>query len=95
MSTATVALRAAIHDALIADSALNARSAAPNIYDEPPRDAAFPYVTLGEARISDVSADAGRTKSISSRCTPGRARAAIARRISSPARCCRRSTTRR
>ncbi len=27
----------------------------PKIYDEPPRAAAFPYVTLGEARIADFS----------------------------------------
>jgi hypothetical protein len=28
----------------------------PKIYDEPPRAATFPYVTLGEARIADFSA---------------------------------------
>jgi hypothetical protein len=28
----------------------------PKIYDEPPRAAAFPYVTLGETRIADFSA---------------------------------------
>ena len=50
------ALRAAIHDALIADGALNAALGGPRVYDEPPRAAAFPYVTLGEARISDFSA---------------------------------------
>ena len=55
MFTASAALRAAIHDALIADGALNALLAGPKIYDEPPPSAAFPYVTLGEARVSDYS----------------------------------------
>jgi hypothetical protein len=52
---ASVALRAAIHDALIADASLVAVLGGPKIYDEPPRSAAFPYVTLGEARITDFS----------------------------------------
>jgi hypothetical protein len=52
---ASVALRAAIHDALAADSALVAVLGGPKIYDEPPRAAVFPYVTLGEARIADFS----------------------------------------
>ena len=52
---ASVALRAAIYDALAADSALVAVLGGPKIYDEPPRAAAFPYVTLGEARIADFS----------------------------------------
>jgi len=55
MPTASVALRAAIHDALIADGALTALLAGPKIYDEPPPGVAFPYVTLGEARITDFS----------------------------------------
>ena len=55
MPTAAVALRAAIHDALIADSALAALLGGPRVYDEVPRDAAFPYVTLGECRITDWS----------------------------------------
>ena len=58
MTTATAALRAAIHDALIADGALTALLGGPSIFDEPPRDASFPYVTLGEARIADFSAGA-------------------------------------
>jgi hypothetical protein len=57
MTTATAALRAAIHDALIADGALNGLLGGPNVFDEPPRVAAFPYVTLGEARISSLSGD--------------------------------------
>ena len=57
---AAAALRAAVHDALIADGALTSALGGPKIYDEPPRAAAFPYVTLGEARIADYSTgDAG------------------------------------
>ncbi|MEA2907249.1 MAG: hypothetical protein QOI12_4636 [Alphaproteobacteria bacterium] len=55
MTTAAVALRAAIHDALVADTPLTAILGAPRIYDEPPKGVSFPYVTLGEARISDWS----------------------------------------
>jgi uncharacterized protein DUF3168 len=55
MSTASAALRAAIHDALTTDAALTALLAGPKIYDEPPAAAAFPYVTLGEARVTDFS----------------------------------------
>ena len=55
MSSASAALRAAIHDALVTDGALTALLAGPRIYDEPPASAAFPYVTLGEARIADYS----------------------------------------
>ncbi|AVT75952.1 phage ORFG08 [Rhodopseudomonas palustris] len=62
MTPASVALRAAIHRALITDTALLAALGAPRIYDEPPREAAFPFVTLGEARISDVSADDAPTQ---------------------------------
>ena len=55
MSTSAVALRAAIHEALVADGALTALLGGPKVYDEPPRAAAFPYVTLGEARVADYS----------------------------------------
>jgi hypothetical protein len=55
MPSASAALRAAIHDALSADGALNALLGGPKIYDEPPQAAAFPYVTLGEARVTDFS----------------------------------------
>lgn len=51
MSSAAAALRAAIHDTLNADGALIALLGGPKVYDEPPKAAAFPYVTLGEARI--------------------------------------------
>jgi hypothetical protein len=57
MSTASAALRAAIHAALVADAPLVALLGGPRVYDEPPRAAAFPYVTLGEARVSNASAD--------------------------------------
>jgi hypothetical protein len=62
MPAATTALRAAIHDALVADTALAAALGGAKVYDEPPRDAAFPYVTLGDARVLDASADDGPTQ---------------------------------
>jgi len=55
-TAASAALRAAVHAALSADAALVAALGGPKIYDEPPREAAFPYVTLGEARVADFSA---------------------------------------
>ena len=55
MPTAATALRAAIHDTLVADGALNALLGGAKVYDEVPREAAFPYVTLGEARMADAS----------------------------------------
>jgi len=54
-TAASAALRAAVHDALAADSALNVLLGGPKVYDEPPRAAAFPYVTLGETRVLDWS----------------------------------------
>jgi hypothetical protein len=54
---AAAALRGAIHDALTADGALTALLGGAKIYDEPPRAASFPYVTIGEARIADFSTD--------------------------------------
>jgi len=53
---ASVALRAAVHAALAADAPLAAVLGGPKIFDEPPRDAPFPYVTLGEARMSEFAA---------------------------------------
>ena len=52
---ATAALRAAIHDALVTDAPLTTLLGGPFVYDEPPKSAAFPYVTLGEARVTDWS----------------------------------------
>jgi hypothetical protein len=60
MSTSAVALRAAIHDALVADAPLNALLGGPKVYDEPPPSAAFPYVTLGDARVTDWSTGSER-----------------------------------
>jgi hypothetical protein len=62
MPAAHVALRSAIHDALVADTALAAALGGAKVYDEPPRNAAFPYVTLGDARVTDASADGGPTQ---------------------------------
>ncbi len=61
MSTAAAALRAAIHDALVADASLTSLLGGPKVYDEVPKAAAFPYVTLGETRVADWSTatDAG------------------------------------
>jgi hypothetical protein len=52
---ASAALRAAVRDALIDDAPLTGLLGGAKIYDEPPRGAAFPYVTLGESRIADDS----------------------------------------
>jgi hypothetical protein len=57
---AAVALRSAIHDVLIADGALTSLLGGAHVYDEPPRNAAFPYVTIGEARVSDWSTGSDR-----------------------------------
>jgi hypothetical protein len=59
MLPAHLALRAAIRNALLADGALAAALGGSRVYDEPPRNAAFPYVTLGEARLLDAAADGG------------------------------------
>lgn len=59
MLPAHLALRAAIRDVLLADGALTAALGGSRVYDEPPRGTAFPYVTLGEARLLDASADGG------------------------------------
>lgn len=56
-----VSLRAAILGALRNDSPLVSLLGGERIYDEPPREAALPYVTLGEGVIADGSTatDAG------------------------------------
>jgi hypothetical protein len=61
MSTSAIALRTAIYDTLSADAALFALLGAGRIYDTPPREAAPPYVTLGEMRLSNMSGDGGAT----------------------------------
>lgn len=55
-TAASAALRAAIHDALVANTSLVSVLGGARIYDEPPQAATFPYVTLGETRINDFSA---------------------------------------
>ena len=62
MAAATLALQAAIHAALLSDPALRAALGGPRVYDTAPREAAFPYVTLGEVRIVDASVDDGSTQ---------------------------------
>lgn len=57
MTIASVALRAAIHDALVSDGALVALLGGTKIYDAPPRTAAFPYVSLGETRVLESSSE--------------------------------------
>jgi hypothetical protein len=55
-TAAAAALRAAVHDALIADAPLTTLLGGPKVYDQAPASAAFPYVTLGEMRVADFSA---------------------------------------
>ena len=55
MSSAAAELRAAIHAALAADIPLTTLLGGPKVHDEVPKGAAFPYVTLGEARIANYS----------------------------------------
>ena len=57
MTSASVALRAAVQNALAADGALTALLGGAKIFDAPPRSAAFPYVSLGEARVSEASSE--------------------------------------
>jgi hypothetical protein len=54
MHSAT-SLRAAIRGALSADAPLAALLGGGKVYDEPPREAALPYVTLGENAFVDNS----------------------------------------
>ncbi|MEM9169944.1 MAG: DUF3168 domain-containing protein [Pseudomonadota bacterium] len=47
-------LQKAVYDALLADAAFAALIGdPPRLYDAPPRDVAYPYVILGEARVKD------------------------------------------
>lgn len=62
MPSAPVALRAAVHEALVADTGLLSALGGAHIYDVPPRGAEFPYVTLGDTRVSDASVDDGPTQ---------------------------------
>ena len=55
-TAASAALRAAVHDALTADAALTGLLGGAKVYDEVPQAAVLPYVSLGEARLTDFSA---------------------------------------
>jgi hypothetical protein len=55
MPASAASLRTAIRDALAADAPLVSLLGGAKIYDEPPRDAALPYVALGEDVIADNS----------------------------------------
>lgn len=57
--SADLALQKAVHAALSADAALAALIAA-RIYDNPPDDAGFPYLTLGENEMRDWSTGESR-----------------------------------
>lgn len=52
---AALALRQALHGRLSADAPLLAVLGGARIYDAPPPEAVFPFVTLGEALVSDWS----------------------------------------
>jgi len=56
MDHASVALRAAVFARLSADAGLAGVIGASRVHDLPPPGAAYPYVTLGEMRLSDLSA---------------------------------------
>jgi hypothetical protein len=53
--SAAVELRRAVHAALSTDAALIAALGGARIHDVPPASPDFPYVTLGEAQVSDWS----------------------------------------
>lgn len=55
LASPALSLRKAIHAALSADGPLLALLGGARIHDVPPRDAAFPFVALGEAVVSDWS----------------------------------------
>jgi hypothetical protein len=55
MPASAASLRAAIHDALVANAPLVSLLGGPRIYDEPPRAATLPYVTLGSDVVADAS----------------------------------------
>ncbi len=55
LQSPVLSLRTALHAALVTDEALLALLGGPHVFDVPPKDAAFPYVALGEAVVSDWS----------------------------------------
>jgi len=54
MTHPALALQQAVVAALIADAAVGALIG-DRIYDAPPRDAVFPYATVGDTRVADLS----------------------------------------
>ena len=58
MSMSAVSLRAAIHQSLSRNATLASVLGGARVYDATPRGVTFPYVTLGEARISNLATDA-------------------------------------
>ena len=95
MTSANAAICAAVHDALAADSGLQAGLGGKRIYDEPPRGALLPYVSIGEARVTDASVDEGPTQEHQiTLFTRVPVKVAKAELTPSPARCCRLSTMR-
>ncbi len=56
---ASLILRKALFDALRASITLTTVLGGSKIYDEPPRNVAFPYLTLGETRFTDYSTASG------------------------------------
>ena len=55
MPSSSWALQKAIHAQLIADAGLTALLGGPRIYDDVPRQPAFPYVTYGGCTVRDWS----------------------------------------
>ncbi|MFG1394564.1 DUF3168 domain-containing protein [Xanthobacter agilis] len=55
LASPALSLRRAIHDALAADAPLTGLLGGARVHDVPPKDAAFPFVALGEAVVSDWS----------------------------------------
>lgn len=64
--SAALALRQALFERLTADGPLRAVLGGPRVHDAPPADAAFPFVTLGEALVADGSTatEAGSEQSL-------------------------------
>jgi len=58
MSDARHALTQAVYQALMADAGLTAILADGRVYDHAPRGAAYPFISFGEGRSTDLDADA-------------------------------------